>query len=98
MIWKLIRRIVLAVCALAIALRVIGAFTSRWSSFVYPDRADLSRSISAGDFPTLDECRDASEAVLRRIPGAIEKGTFECGKNCEYRSDIDFNVCEETIR
>lgn len=88
-----------ALPAFAAIILTLSSCADRWSAFVYPDKANLSDSRSLGDFESLAACRDASIAVLSRIPGGSERGTYECGKNCDTPSQPGaIRICAETAR
>jgi len=72
--------------------------TESWNGIVYPDKNDLSNSIKLGAFNHLNECGVRSLIVLDRI-GALNKGDYECGKNCTpEKTTPSFLVCEETTK
>jgi len=68
-----------------------------WQGWVYLDKTDLTRSISLGEFSTVDECRESARDMLS-ARNALYSGDYECGLNCKYDSSMDINVCEDTIR
>ena len=49
-----------------------------------------------GEFSSLEECRDVSLNYLRGIK-VLDTGDYECGKNCEYNSELDEYICEKTF-
>ena len=65
---------------------------------MYPDKNDLSNSIKLGAFSNLNECGFRSLIVLDKI-GAMNKGDYECGKNCTpEKTTPSFLVCEQTAK
>jgi hypothetical protein len=81
---------------LGLALIVVTAgcdFFQEWEGVVYPDRSDLTRSVSVGKFQTLDDCRAAALAAL----GSNRQGDYECGLNCKPRGG-GISVCSRTER
>ncbi len=67
----------------------------RWDGNVYPDRGKLLINHNSGEFKTLEECEAASLEMLTTLNG-LQKGYYECGKNCTPGS-IHMD-CEENIR
>jgi hypothetical protein len=75
-----------------------GCFEEKWEGFVYPDASDLTISRSVGIFSTLEECRDAALLTLTGI-SSVRSGDYECGLNCEARSNLGgIKICEKTVR
>lgn len=70
-----------------------------WTCFVYADRDSLDTgSLQIGSFATLKECGIAAVKILETI-NALERGTYECGKNCQREKlTPSFFSCEETIQ
>jgi len=65
---------------------------------VYPDREDLTKSLKIGNFNTLQECGIAALTTLDRLH-ALERGDYECGKNCRKDSaSPSLLICEETTK
>lgn len=72
--------------------------TESWNGIVYPEKNDLSNSIKLGAFENLNECSIRSLIVLDRL-GSLNKGDYECGKNCTPEKTTPFFlVCEETTK
>ncbi len=70
----------------------------QWLGHVYPDKHDLTEAIAVGRFSTLASCRDAALVRLNAL-GAVERGDYECGKNCQLTDpDLGLWVCDETVR
>lgn len=79
-------------------LLVAGCFKEEWEGFVYPDRQNLRQHQAIGVFPSLEACRAAAVSTLRRV-SSLQDGDYECGLNCEARSDLPgIRVCEKTER
>jgi len=69
-----------------------------WNCVVYPDKDDLTESLQIGDFNTLQECGIAAVKTLDKLH-ALERGDYECGKNCRKDSTSpSFLICEETTK
>ncbi len=69
----------------------------RWEGFVYPDKGNLQIQRSPGEFKSLKDCENASWAMLKSMD-ALQKGYFDCGKNCKSEAGFFDRTCEETIR
>jgi hypothetical protein len=78
-----------------------------WSGYAYPNRNDLTQHLEVGAFTSLEDCRQAAHAVLRRHHEStcrgdacdedpLARGDYECGLDCKPRNGI--NVCKETLR
>ena len=85
--------------AIILALMLIGCDSGdSWNCVVYPDRNDLAESLKIGEFNTLEECGIAAVKTLDRLH-ALERGDYECGKNCRKDSTSpSFLICEETTK
>jgi hypothetical protein len=75
-------------------------FSEKWQGRVYPDRTNLSNSISIGkDFKSLSDCR---KACLNKINvSGYKNADYECGLNCKplYPNIPDsVMVCKKTER
>ncbi len=69
---------------------------NKYQGIVYPDRESLADALQIGSFDTLQECGIAAITILDRLQ-ALERGDYECGKNCKKRSDApNLLICEET--
>ena len=67
-----------------------------WHGVVYTDRDNLSDALQIGSFDTLQECGIAAIKTLDRLH-ALERGDYECGKNCRKDSTCPSLLnCEET--
>ena len=75
-------------------------FGEKWQGWVYPDRTNLSNSISVGkDFKSLTDCRSA--CVNRINASGYKNADYECGLNCKpmYPNIPDsVIVCKKTER
>ena len=82
-----------------LALMFIGCDSGdTWNCVVYPDRKDLTESLKIGEFNTLEECGIAAVKTLDKLH-ALERGDYECGKNCRKDSTSpSFLICEETTK
>ena len=70
----------------------------KWTCVVYPDRKNLADALQIGSFATLQECGIAAVKTLDRLH-ALERGDYECGKNCRKDSSSpSLLICEETIK
>ena len=77
---------------------LVGCGRDTWEGFVYPNKDDLSKHRSLGTFSALEECRTAALSYLKGL-GALERGDYECGKNCKTTPSIgDGKICEEILR
>lgn len=81
---------------ISLVLLLSSCSKEKWEGFVYPNENDLSNHKNIGVYESLKSCRDAALNTLARI-NSIEKGDYECGLNCEYRSGMrEIKVCEKT--
>ena len=69
----------------------------RWDGFIYPDRHNLLIRRSSGSFKSLEVCQGTSMAMLESLE-AVDKGYYECGKNCDSTSSYYGMTCEEMVR
>ncbi|MEH6529572.1 MAG: hypothetical protein V7718_06490 [Porticoccus sp.] len=75
-----------------------GCVEEKWEGFVYPNANDLTISKNVGTFSSLEACRDAALSILSSI-SSVRAGDYECGLNCEARSDLGgMKVCKKTER
>jgi hypothetical protein len=75
-----------------------GCESNRWESLVYPNKNDLTQHRSLGSFPSLEACRAAARRYLADL-GALERGDYECGKNCKDSTSFrEIRICDETLR
>lgn len=91
--------------AAAVALIALSGCnrSPEWTGWVYPNGADLTRSIKLGRFETADDCRTAARSVLANINlrdevGIQVQGDYECGRSCKVSNRPELNVCAETVR
>jgi hypothetical protein len=87
----------LVVIVVAAAALATGGCTDTWEGFVYPNRSNLRNSHSVGTFRSLDDCRAAARALLANL-NALDRGDYECGRNCDNGSRHGVKVCKETVR
>ena len=84
--------------ALPLFLLLCTGCSDKWEGFVYPNKDDLTKHRSLGHFPSLEECRAAARGMLEELK-ALERGDYECGKNCDDGSTFGgIKVCEDTLR
>lgn len=69
----------------------------QWDGFVYPDKKNPLSCRTSGKFKGLEECREKSMALLKST-NSLEKGYYECGKNCTNQASFYQLKCEEKIR
>jgi len=68
-----------------------------WEGLVYPDRGNLLMHSSSGQFKSLEKCEAASMNMLKS-KNALQRGYYECGKNCKSGLASYSGDCEETVR
>lgn len=68
-----------------------------WDGIVFTDRDNLLMYRSSGAFESREECENASMAMLESL-NVLDKGFYECGKNCKAGSSSYNRGCEETER
>lgn len=74
-----------------------GCFKEEWEGFVYPNKNNLSNYQTIGVFDSLEQCGNSALDRLQQLH-AINYGTYECGLNCEFNSNLGIKVCERTAR
>jgi len=79
-----------------ISLFLLSACSEEWSGVVYPDSNNLNKSVGIGKFSSLEACRDA--AFYHIEENKFTNADYECGLNCNYNKDYDFEVCEKTAQ
>lgn len=81
-----------------IILLVLAGCSSgeRWEGYVYPDKDNLLMHRNSGEFDSLEECEAASMEILKSM-SALQKGYYECGKNCDPGSSHYNRHCEDNI-
>lgn len=83
---------------LIISFLLASCGKEEWEGFVYPNKNDLTVHRNTGVYESLESCRSAARNMLSEI-SSIERGDYECGLNCEYRSGMgSIKVCEKTER
>lgn len=87
-------RNLLIIVSTMVMLVVSGCGSDQWSGAVYPDRKNILIQKSAGNFDTLEECKTGAMALLESLD-ALDKGYYECGKNCTNTFEM---ACEEKMR
>ena len=87
----------LILSAVAVSL-LVACGSDSWEGFVYPNKNNLTHHRNLGKFKSLEECRAAARGVLAELK-ALDRGDYECGKNCDDGSRMGgIKVCEETLR
>jgi hypothetical protein len=85
---------ILAVVVFVI-VKCSGHESHDWKAWIYPDRADLSRSVAMGSFKSFEQCQGAAVDALR-VLNLEADGDYECGSDCKFKPDLGINVCKET--
>jgi len=70
--------------------------SERWQSKVYVNKQNPANYRIVGEFSSLEECRNASLHYLRGIK-ALDTGDYECGRDCNYDSELDEYICGKTL-
>ena len=81
---------------ITILLSVLGCSNEHWDGYVYPEKGNSLVHYHVGRFNRLDECREASLTMLK-AKHALQRGYYECGKNCKSDSGYYIRSCEETM-
>lgn len=68
-----------------------------WTSFIYPDKTNMKRSMKYGEYETLDACTQASGKKLNEL-GLTQRGFIECGLNCSFNDGMKRLVCERMVK
>ena len=76
---------------------LLGCSGDKWEGIVFIDRDNLLMYHTTGEVESLEKCRDASMKMLKNLD-ALDKGFYECGKNCKDGSNSYERGCEETER
>ncbi len=66
-----------------------------WTSFIYPDKKNVKRSMKSGVYPTLKECKEAS---LNKIKSLGLDGDYKCGLNCTFNETMKTEVCKKMTK
>ena len=91
------QRRVIQIAVLLVVVATAGCSDS-WEGFVYPNRNDLTKHHNIGKFESLEACRASARGFLAELK-ALDRGDYECGKNCDDGSKLSgIKVCEETLR
>lgn len=84
--------------AIGIFLFISGCSSGdSWEGHVYPDRANLLITRDSGVFQNLESCEKACMAMLESMK-SLDKGYYECGKNCKGGGSSYSMDCEDHIR
>lgn len=86
-------------CFFVILLAALSGCSNKehWTGVVFPDRANLLMRSNSGEFRSLAECESASMEILKS-KNALQKGYYECGKNCKSDSGNSNMECEDSVR
>jgi hypothetical protein len=68
-----------------------------WEGLVFPDRGNLLIHISSGHFKSLEKCEAACMEMLKS-KNALQKGYYECGKNCKSGLASYSGDCQEIVK
>ena len=83
----------------ALALLTLAGCDDRpdqWDAFLYNESEDGSISeYSIKGFRNFELCQQAAQSELL-IHGKGPVQDYECGYRCEYRPELDTNLCAET--
>lgn len=93
--------LILSVMALFLLTGCLGqdgqATEGVWTSFIYPDKTNIKRSMEYGKFETLETCTQASVKKLNEL-GLSQRGFIECGLNCSFHEGMKTLVCERVVK
>ena len=83
------------------ALFLSGCFTDRgpdvWTAWIYPDKANVKRSLEMGPFSSLEQCRTASKNKLASL-NLEQRGDYKCGLRCGFNEGLNTLICEKTTK
>ena len=83
---------------MALTVVTLSGCSDSWEGFVYPNRNDLTRHRNLGKFESLEACRASALGFLAEIK-TLDRGDYECGKNCDDGSKLSgIKLCEKTLR
>ena len=71
-----------------------GNSEQQWTALIYPDKSNTKRSKKFEVYATLEECRKGSLEELNKS-GLKDRGTYQCGLNCEYHEGMKLDICEK---
>jgi hypothetical protein len=91
------RRLKIAFYLVVLSIIIGCSSEDLWEGLVFPDRGNLLIHISSGEFKSLEKCEAASMAMLKS-KDALQKGYYECGKNCKSGLASFNGDCEDTVR
>ncbi len=92
---KLFRKFKISI--LVCAVLAISGCGDNWEGIVFHDKDKLLMYSTIGPFKTFEECRDASMEKLESLK-ALDKGYYECGKNCKAGTSSYNRGCEDSTR
>ncbi len=81
-----------AVCAVLLGC----SNAERWKGYVYPDKQNMQIHYIAGEYKSLEECERSSTNVLKKM-NSLDKGYYECAKNCKDGSSHYSKDCEDRV-
>ncbi|MBI5663998.1 MAG: hypothetical protein HZC49_02740 [Nitrospirae bacterium] len=68
-----------------------------WEGVVFLDRGNLLVHVNSGQFKSLEKCEAACMEILNS-KNALQKGYYECGKNCKSGLASYNGDCQETVK
>lgn len=68
-----------------------------WTSWIYPDKQNIKRSLKGNTFKTLKECKEASLLKMKAL-GIEKSGDYNCGLNCKFHEGMKTEVCEKMTK
>ena len=69
-----------------------------WTAFYYPDFNYKDYFTKQSGFIDLQACKDYAYNLGVADPENLATWDYECGKNCEYDSELKWYSCEETVK
>ncbi len=66
-----------------------------WTSFIYPDKKNIKRSMKNGIYPTLNACKETS---LNKLKILSLDGDYICGLNCSFNKEMKTEVCKQMTK
>lgn len=66
-----------------------------WTGWAYPNRENLTYSVSLTGFRTFEQCQEATIGALRTFSDP-DAGDYECGFKCRWDPNFQTNVCKTT--
>ncbi|AXH09934.1 hypothetical protein CP960_07005 [Malaciobacter halophilus] len=69
----------------------------QWTSWIYPDKNHIKRSMKNGVYNSLEECKQASINKIEEL-NISNKATYKCGLNCSFHEGMKTEICQKMTK